>query len=282
MHVFSAAYWSFLLGPVPAMLAARAFGKPVVLHYHSGEADDHLSSWGLRVHPWLRLATRIVVPSAYLRDVFAAPRLPRARDPQRDRTRDLRLSRAPAAPAAPRLRPQPRAVTTRRRRARAPSPALRAERPDATLTVAGQWQPGRAAATAGRTLASDGVQFVGRVEPEHMPALYEDADVILNASVIDNQPVSLLEAIAAGLPVVTTAIGDIPSLVREGETGRLVPPRDPAALARAVTDLLRRPAAAARIAQRARHEVERYTWAHVRPAWMELYGQATGSPMVAA
>src|SRR5213593_1473049 len=41
VHVFSASYWSFLLAPVPAMLVARALGKRVVLHYHSGEADDH-------------------------------------------------------------------------------------------------------------------------------------------------------------------------------------------------------------------------------------------------
>src|SRR5881296_2164939 len=40
VHVFSASYWSFLLGPVPAMLAARLFGKRLVLNYHSGEADD--------------------------------------------------------------------------------------------------------------------------------------------------------------------------------------------------------------------------------------------------
>src|SRR5438046_1742734 len=43
VHVFSASYWPFLLAPVPAMAAARIFNKRVVLHYHSGEADDHLS-----------------------------------------------------------------------------------------------------------------------------------------------------------------------------------------------------------------------------------------------
>ena len=70
-HVFSASYASFLLAPAPAMLAARLFGKRVVLHYHSGEALDHLANWGSLVHPWLKLADEIVVPSAYLRDVFA-------------------------------------------------------------------------------------------------------------------------------------------------------------------------------------------------------------------
>ena len=71
VHVFSASYWSFLLGPVPAMLAARLFGKRVLLNYHSGEAEDHLARWGIFVHPWLRFAHEIVVPSQYLRDVFA-------------------------------------------------------------------------------------------------------------------------------------------------------------------------------------------------------------------
>src|SRR5437879_13043163 len=53
------------------MLAARRFGKRIVLNYHSGEAEDHLARWGRLVHPWLRLADEIVVPSEYLKAVFA-------------------------------------------------------------------------------------------------------------------------------------------------------------------------------------------------------------------
>src|SRR5687768_9203085 len=70
VHIFSASYWSFLLGPAPAILAARCFGKRVILNYHSGEADDHLTRWGALVHPWLRLVDEIVVPSVYLQGVF--------------------------------------------------------------------------------------------------------------------------------------------------------------------------------------------------------------------
>src|SRR2546429_7565109 len=71
VHVFSASYWSFLLAPVPAILAAHRFGKRIVLNYHSGEAEDHLARWGRLVHPWLRLADEVVVPSEYLKAVFA-------------------------------------------------------------------------------------------------------------------------------------------------------------------------------------------------------------------
>src|SRR5262249_51467782 len=62
VHVFCASYWSFLLGPVPALLAARVWRRPVVLHYHSGEAADHLARWGVLVHPWLRRADGLAVP----------------------------------------------------------------------------------------------------------------------------------------------------------------------------------------------------------------------------
>ncbi|MGB4248898.1 MAG: glycosyltransferase, partial [Pseudohongiellaceae bacterium] len=53
VHLFSASYWSFILSQVPAIMAAKRYAKPVILNYHSGEADDHLRHWGSRVHPWL-------------------------------------------------------------------------------------------------------------------------------------------------------------------------------------------------------------------------------------
>ena len=70
VHVASASYWSFLLAPFPAIVAARRWGKPIVLNYHSSEADDHLANCGSLVHPWLKMVDKIVVPSVFLKDVF--------------------------------------------------------------------------------------------------------------------------------------------------------------------------------------------------------------------
>jgi len=72
VHVFAASYWSFMLGPAPAIIAAKLFRKRVVLHYHSGEADDHLTRWRSTVSPLLRSADEVVVPSPYLQRVFAS------------------------------------------------------------------------------------------------------------------------------------------------------------------------------------------------------------------
>ena len=85
-----------------------------------------------------------------------------------------------------------------------------------------------------------------------MPRLYDEADVFLNASVWTTSRCRVLEAFAAGLPVVSTATGDIAAMVRDGETGRLVPPDDPAAMARAVIELLEHPRAPRRHGQRPR------------------------------
>src|SRR4029077_6313429 len=92
-----------------------------------------------------------------------------------------------------------------------------------------------------------------------MPKPYEAAAVLVNASVVDNQPLSVLEAFAAGLPVVSTATGDIGALVRDGETGLVVPANDPATMAKALTVVLEYPVRALRMARQARSEVEAFT-----------------------
>ena len=70
VHIFSASYASFLLAPLPAMLVARAVGKPVILNYRSGEAPDHLSRSAI-ARKTIAGVTRNIVPSQFLVDVFA-------------------------------------------------------------------------------------------------------------------------------------------------------------------------------------------------------------------
>ena len=129
--------------------------------------------------------------------------------------------------------------------------------------------------TALRKQVSDeglsGVTFVGRVEPVDIAALYDQADIFLNSSVVDNQPVSILEAFAAGLPVISTPTGDIAFMIRDKETGMLVPPDRPEALAGAVFWLLAHQPEAVHMAEAAKREVEKYTWRNVRTDWRQLF-----------
>lgn len=268
VHAFSASYWSFLLSPVPAMIVARVLGKRALLNYHSGEACDHLKHWRGLVHPWLGLAHRIVVPSEYLRQVFEehgyrAHVVPNVVDT------GLFVYRERGAL-------QPRFLSTRMLE---PSygvdvvvkafALLKARYPEATLTITGS---GSEEARL-RQLAKGvgGITFLGRVRPERVPALCDGADVFLNAPLVDNQPLSVLEAFASGLPVVTTAAGGIATMVRHGESGLIVPPADAQAMAEAATALLSDPGLAQRIARGGHKVAMGHSWSRVRDQWREMY-----------
>jgi glycosyltransferase involved in cell wall biosynthesis len=275
VHVFSASYWSFILSPAPAMVAARALGKRVILNYHSGEADDHLARWGFLVHPWLRLAHEIVVPSEYLRGIFARHGYPvrvirNVVNMAHFRCRDRRFLR-PHLVSTRNLERYYRVDNTLEAFAH-----VQARYPQATLNVAGSGREEPQLRHLAASLGLTGIRFLGRVKPDDLPALLDEADVFVNSSVVDNQPVSVLEAFAAGLPVVSTPAGDIANLVRDGETGLLVPAGNPAAMAKAVIGLLEDPDRAAVMARRARVEVEKHSWEHVRERWAAVYAGRPG------
>src|SRR5262249_25209975 len=76
VQVYAASYFSFFLVPTPTVLLAKLYGKRVIMHYHSGEAEGHLSGWYWMAAPIIRLTDITIVPSGYLVDVFSRFGLP--------------------------------------------------------------------------------------------------------------------------------------------------------------------------------------------------------------
>jgi glycosyltransferase involved in cell wall biosynthesis len=280
VHVFSAAYFSFLLAPMPAVLIAKLFGKPVLLNYHSGEAEDHLrrSALALKV---IRMADHVVVPSGFLVDVFARfgisaqavfntvePSLYsfRARQPLR-----------PVLISNRNLEPMYNVGQTLRA-----FKLVQQELPEARLIVAGDGSQRARLHTLARELELKQVEFVGKVAPKQMPGLYDRADVFINASLIDNMPLSIIEAFAAGLPVVTSDAGGIPYIVEDERTGLVVRRDDEQALARAVLRLFDEPGLAQRLLSAARADCQHYTWEAVRGEWLRIYWDLAGGLQVRA
>jgi glycosyltransferase involved in cell wall biosynthesis len=109
-------------------------------------------------------------------------------------------------------------------------------------------------------------------ERDDVPELLASADVFALSSRSEGLPLSILEAMAAGLPVVATAVGGIPELVVDGETGLLVPPGDAQALADALRRLLGDPSLRRRFGDAARERAERdFSVERVRRAHVDLY-----------
>ncbi|MFQ3593604.1 MAG: glycosyltransferase [Gemmataceae bacterium] len=107
-----------------------------------------------------------------------------------------------------------------------------------------------------------------------LPALLPGLDVVVNASHTEGLPVALLEAMAARLPVVATAVGGTPEVVVEGETGYLVPPNQPERLAQRIETLLDDAAQRERMGLAGRQRVcEQFTFKAMAAQYEELFAQ---------
>jgi glycosyltransferase involved in cell wall biosynthesis len=118
-------------------------------------------------------------------------------------------------------------------------PRIRSAHPGARIVIFGEGELHAELEKQARTLAlGDGLVFAGFRPPDEIPSILKAADVFVLPSVEEGLGTSLFDAMAAGTPIVATRAGGIPEIVRDGETGLLVPPRDSAALANAIIRLL--------------------------------------------
>ena len=284
-HVMANSGWSWHLHAAPAIWVGRWKRKTVVLNYRGGEADAFLTRCPRLVGASLRRADVILVPSSYLAQVmerhgYAAHIVPNIIDL-------ARFAPRPPANAGVDLDPRPGPLLLVARHLEKiydNASALRAfalvrrVHPDASLVLAGRGaELGALRQLAAELGVADAVRFPGQVDNADMAALYRASDVVLNPSLADNMPISALEALACGVPLVSTNVGGIPAMLRDGETALLVAPGDAAAMARALLTLLARPDYAARIAAAGLEHVRQFSWQRVAPLLLAQYRCALGA-----
>lgn len=273
-HVMANSGWAWHLFAAPAIRIAALRGVPVVVNYRGGEAADFLRRSAGSVRATLARAAALAVPSGFLERVFsehaiASRVLPNIVDLERFRpAADAR--RDPAAPhlvVARALEPIYDVATAIRALA-----AVRTAFPRARLSIAGTGPELEPLRRLARSLAvADAVAFTGRLDRDQVAALYRDADVVLNPSRVDNLPNSILEALASGVPVVSTDVGGVPFVVTHGKTALLVPAGDDRAMADAALSILRDPALRAALVAAGLAEAQRYAWPRVRDVLAALY-----------
>jgi D-inositol-3-phosphate glycosyltransferase len=127
------------------------------------------------------------------------------------------------------------------------------------------------------------VTFGGAVSHERLPLYYAAADVTVMPSSYESFGLVAVESLACGTPVVATRVGGLASIVRDGETGFLIPWRDPALFADRLRTLLTTPALQASLAERARPSVLRYGWGRIADAHLAVYDEVlAGAPRALA
>lgn len=269
VHIFSTSFSGFLISVVPAFCVARVLGKKVLINYRSGLAQSHLNASSL-TRNILRKADKVLVPSLYLVEVFrefqiAAQAIPNVVD---TKLFDYR----PRSPLRPLL-----LCSRNLEECYGIDLVLQAFAevqkvfPEAQLYLLGEGSEENVFRRLIADLNLKNVEMPGRVPREHIREFYNKADILINASRVDNMPVSILEAFASGLPVVSSNAGGIPAIVRHEETGLLSDTEDWAQLAANVIRLLQDPVLAQRLTENAGRQSRAYHWDAVRGQWVRVY-----------
>lgn len=268
-HIFTAAGSSFLISTVPAYCVARLLRKKTVINYHSPRAHQHLNS-----SPFARIVLReadcVIVPSAYLVDIFRVFRIEARAVPNvMDFAQFQYRNRNPL---------QPFLLCSRNLESRygidlvlRAFAQVKAEFPNARLCLAGTGPETAAIRRLAAELNLNDIEMSGRVSRKEIGRLYDQSDIFINASRIDNMPISIMESFASGMPVATTNAGGIPFMVEHEQTGLLCDKEDWRSLAANVIRLLREPALATRITENAHRQSSGYSWKAIRDQWLEVY-----------
>jgi len=247
--------------------------KKIILTLHGGNLPAFSQQHALRVKNLLNLAHTITAPSEYLKEAMTNFR------------RDILLVPNPLNirqyPFLLREEPKPKFVWLRAfHDIYNPELAIKAfseliiNFPQAHLFMIGpdkgdgSYQ--RTVDLATRLNLNDHIDFIMGVTKSEVPLWLNHGDIFLNTTNIDNTPVSVMEAMACGLCVVSTNVGGIPYLVNNGENGLLVRPNDPVDMANAMRRIIYEPELGSRISQAARNKVTCFDWAHILPMWDQL------------
>lgn len=114
------------------------------------------------------------------------------------------------------------------------------------------------------------VEVVGKLSKPEWHKLSEDFNIFINTTHFDNTPVSIIEALALGLPVVSTNVGGIPYLVKDRETAILVDDSDSKAMVNAIIELIENPGILLKLSGNGRKLAEQFDWEIVKNQWKEI------------
>lgn len=261
--------WAEVLSKVMKVLR-----KPYILSLHGGELPSFARRYPKRVKRLLQNAAVVTAPSRYLQERMSIYRedIVLIPNPLEIEKYPFRL-RSEAKPLLVWLRafhqiynPQVAPVVVG---------SLRYHFATLTLTMIGPDKSDGSLRETVQLVDQLGLQanlkVVLGVPKNLVPAMLKQADIFINTSNVDNMPVSLMEAMACGLCVVSTKVGGIPYLVEHQKDALLVPPNDPEAIVSAVRRILTEPGLAAYLSQNARKKAEQFDWSIVLPQWESLF-----------
>lgn len=269
-HIHCCSHWGFLPAVV-GINVGRRLGKRIVLTYHGGGGEEFFDKHPKLVHYFLTRTDANIVLSGFLAQVFEKHHLPFVTIPNILELDDTLF----------RLRDKlkPNYICTRAHEPLYNIPCIlrafqkvQALHPEATLTLVGDGSEHKSLVKMAEDLGLRNVTFTGRVDNKDIFTYLDRADIMLSAPTVDNMPVSILEAMNAGLLVISSKVGGVPYMVKNNSTGLLFESNDSDALASKMLWAIKNQTIARTITLQAHKAVSRYRWEHIKEQLNTIYG----------
>ncbi len=261
--------WAAISGKI-----CKTFNKPYICVLHGGNLPRFSHTHRSKVTKLLSGAKRIVSPSHYLIDKLQTSSIQIELIPN---AIDLSLFERHL-----RSKLEPRLFWLRAfHSAYNPQMAIRVlvlikkKYPSACLTMAGpdKGEMGNCKKLAAEMGVNKQVIFPGKITKSQINKIAKEHDIFINTTNIDNTPLSVLEAMALGMPVVSTNVGGIPYLIQHGENGLLLSPGDSNEdeMAKNILKLISDKELATKLSIKGRKTAERFDWKQIFPLWEKLF-----------
>lgn len=268
LHIHACSYWG-MVPVVMGVVVGKLWRKRIVITYHGGEAADYFAKHEIFVKYWLGHADKVIVLSGFLKDIFERYDIPCEVIPNIVVLQPQTERKMPIAP---------RVISIRHLEPLYDIPCVLeaykqvlTQYPYATLDILGQGSLREQLEQYVLRNNLTNVRFLGQVSNSQIYEYLANADIMLSAAKVDNMPVSLLEAMNAGVLVIAGKVGGIPYMIEDGKTGLLFKSEDSADLANKILWALSNPQKTQRIVNEAQREVQKYAWKNIKDKLINIY-----------
>lgn len=268
-HIHTCSYGGFL-SAVMGITVGKMLKKRIVLTYHGGGGEAFFEKHSRFVRFFLLRTDANIVLSSFLGKIFEKFDLPYIEIPnvieldhgafrERESIRPNFISVRTLAPLY-----NIECILRAFKR-------VKTQMPEATLTVVGGGPSEEQLKTMALNEGIIGVKFIGRVNNTEIYEWLNKADIMLSAPLIDNMPVSLLEAFNAGLLVISSNVGGVPYMIEHGVSGLLFESDDDAGLAENMLWAVNHQEEALSMIQKARARIDYYSWNSIKDKLFDCY-----------
>lgn len=272
LYAYQSFWYSFIIG-----MLANLLQKPYVLYLHSDQLKKKYKQWPRTFKYFIGQSRAIVAPSPYLKTFFQAKGYDCLEIPN--------FINFPDYKSRIRATIHPHLVWIRAFHKNY-NPVLAIEVmkllikrfPEATLTMMGPVKDGtyhQVVQKIEEYSLENQVSLMDKQDKARLIEICQEKDVFLNTSQIDNQPITLIEAMAMGFPVVSTNAGGIPQLINDGQEGTIVEKNNPQMMADQIAYLLNNPEQCKMISQNAIKKARKFDWTNGKQKWIDLIEELT-------